>query len=107
MVLQDDLAMSVSYADGGGGVTLALQGEIDFGNVAQVRSKLLELIRAGSDDVTVDLAGVTFLDSTTIGVLIQAKKRLAHRGGQFALVNPQPRVTRVFEVAGLIEYLGL
>jgi anti-anti-sigma factor len=104
--LQDALVMATSH-EANGSVTLALKGEIDFGNVAQLRAELAQVIRSNAGNLTVDLAGVSFLDSTTIGVLIQAKKRLAQRESELIIIRPQPRVRRIFEMAGLMDYLGV
>jgi anti-sigma B factor antagonist len=104
--LQDALVMASSN-EANGSVTLTLEGEIDFGNVAQLRAELAQVIRSNAGNLTVDLAGVSFLDSTTIGVLIQAKKRLAQRESELIIIRPQPRVRRIFEMAGLMDYLGV
>ncbi len=106
MDIQDTLVMTASH-EANGSVSLVVEGEIDFGNVAQLRAELSQLIRADAADLTIDLAGVPFLDSTAIGVLIQAKKRLLEQGGDLRIVDAQPRVRRIFEVAGLVDYLGV
>ena len=106
MDVQDALTMATSE-DGDGAVTLAIQGEIDFGNVAALRARLSELIRSGTGPLTIDLSGVDFVDSTTIGVLIQAKKRLEQSGRELRMIQPKPSVRRVFELAGLVDFLGL
>jgi anti-sigma B factor antagonist len=85
--------------------TLAASGEIDYGNVASLRSALLELIRAKTPDLVVDLADVSFIDSTALSVLVQAKQRLESNGGRMAVSRPQPRVARVLQLAGLEDYL--
>jgi anti-sigma B factor antagonist len=104
--VQDALQMETSE-DGDGAVTLAIHGEIDFGNVAALRARLSELVRSGTGPLTIDLAEVDFLDSTTIGVLIQAKKRLTQSEREFRIVRPKPSVRRTIELAGLVDYLGL
>jgi anti-sigma B factor antagonist len=104
--VQEALAMTVN-SDVDGAVTLTIQGEIDFGNVAALRARLAELIGQGTDHLTIDLGDVVFVDSTTIGVLIQAKKRLAQSNRELRISRPTPGVRRVFELAGLVDYLGL
>jgi anti-sigma B factor antagonist len=104
--VQDALKME-TREDGDGAVTLAIQGEIDFGNVAALRARLSELIRSGTGSLTIDLAEVDFVDSTTIGVLIQARKRLTQSERDFRLTQPKPGVRRTIELAGLVDYLGL
>ncbi|HJR91155.1 MAG TPA: STAS domain-containing protein, partial [Acidimicrobiia bacterium] len=51
------------------GRTLSLNGEIDFGNVAQLRGALMELANEGLEPIVIDMAGVTFVDSTALSVL--------------------------------------
>lgn len=103
---QDPLEMETSE-DADGAVTLAIQGKIDFGNVAALRARLSELTASGTGPLTIDLAYVDFVDSTTIGVLIQTKKRLTQSERGFRISQPKPGVRRTIELAGLVEYLGL
>jgi len=51
----------------------------------------------------VDLLGVTFLDSTALGVLVGALKRCREAGGDLRLVIAEPRILKVFEITGLTE----
>jgi anti-sigma B factor antagonist len=62
---------------------------------------LQALIAAGSPTVVVDLLGVTFLDSTALGVLVGALKRCREAGGELPLVITEPRLLKVFEITGL------
>ena len=48
-----------------------------------------------------DLCDASFVDSTGLGVLLAARKRLAARGGRLIVVLSQPRIDRVLEIAGL------
>jgi anti-anti-sigma factor len=66
---------------------------------------LIDLSSDGSNRIDIDLADVEFLDSTALSVLVQAKRRLNDSGRQVGIVNPRPRVQRVLELAGLLEYL--
>ena len=64
-----------------------------------------DLLRAGETEqpcVVVDLSRVTFIDSTGLGVLVGALKRVRERGA-LSLVCPQRQVRRVFEITGLTK----
>lgn len=100
-----DLVIS-SGGEGNGDGVLSVAGEIDFGNVAELRTTLARLIKSTTGNVTVDLQEVTFLDSTALGVLVQAKRRLLERSDDLVVVNLHPRVQRIVEISGLREYLG-
>jgi anti-sigma B factor antagonist len=49
----------------------------------------------------VDLGQVPFLDSTILGVLLQAARKLRADGGEVVVVSDDPRVLRTFEISGL------
>ncbi|CAN5810712.1 hypothetical protein BH23ACT5_BH23ACT5_08280 [soil metagenome] len=96
--------LSIDVVPGEATVAIGLTGEIDFGNVAQMRTALLDASASGSQ-VVVDLSGVSFIDSMALGVLVQAKRNLEHNGSRLVVRHPTPAVHRVLTVAGLAEYL--
>ena len=86
---------------------VAPMGEIDALTAPQLGRRLLGLAEEGKKDVVVDLSRVTFLDSTGIGVLLNALRQLASRDGRLVLVCPTERVLRPFEVTGLVSRLQI
>lgn len=105
MIPGDDLVIDVTVSDGS--ATLRAAGEIDIGNVGRLQSELDALIRTVPGDVTIDMEAITFLDSSTLGALIGAKKRLQGSGRDLLLKNPRPMVVRILEITGLRGYLGV
>ena len=93
------LAIEVT-ADGDQG-TVVLTGEIDLATQANLRTVLTDLVVAGQIHLVVDLAGVSFIDSTGLGVLIGARRRVHALHGSVRLVNVNDQVMRVFEITGL------
>lgn len=83
-------------------VTVHLAGEVDLAVAARVESAIDEVID-GEDgvDITIDLDGVTFLDSTGLRVLAAAHGRCADKGRSLTLVNPSTVVLRILEITGL------
>jgi anti-sigma B factor antagonist len=81
-------------------VVVSLAGELDLYNAEEVRSALLDACAAEPRTLVVDLEGVRFIDSTALGVLIEARSRLADRGG-FRLAAPGLETRRALEVSGL------
>ena len=77
-------------------------GEVDVATAPMLHEGL-EAVVTSAQRVVVDLTGVTFLDSTGLGVLIASNRQLAGRdgGGSMRLVVSHPLVLRVFEVTGL------
>ena len=82
-------------------------GELELHNAPQLRAELLRACEGQSPCVVVDLSGLTFIDSTGIGVLVGALKRARERGGALTLVCPVPRIRRIFEITGLLRALPL
>ncbi|WP_426503772.1 STAS domain-containing protein [Dactylosporangium sp. McL0621] len=84
---------------GGHGVVRA-EGELDVGNAQELRAAVNAALDV-QPGLVVDLAGVTFMDSVTLGVLIGAYNRARAGGGAFAVVCTDERVGRIFRITGL------
>jgi anti-sigma B factor antagonist len=83
-----------------GAVVVALAGELDLYNAEEIRSALLDACASGPEILVVDLEEVRFIDSTALGVLIEARSRMSDRSG-FRLAAPGLEARRALEVSGL------
>jgi anti-sigma B factor antagonist len=86
---------------GNGAWLIALTGEVDLYTAPEFKQQLLEVIGQGGKEVIVDLSDTTFIDSTTLGVLVGGVKRLRPNGGQLSLVCSDRNITKIFEITGL------
>jgi anti-anti-sigma factor len=84
-----------------------LTGELDVSTAGQLYEELAALTREGVIHVALDLAGLEFIDSTGISVLIAEHKRTASAGGELIILSPHRLVRRVFEVSGLMDVLDV
>jgi anti-sigma B factor antagonist len=89
-----------------GAVVVSLAGELDLYNAEEVRSALLETLADSPGLLVVDLEAVTFIDSTALGVLIEARSRMDERSA-FRLAAPGLEVRRALEVSGLDRHFVL
>jgi anti-sigma B factor antagonist len=80
---------------------VAVRGEIDLFTAPELKSALADAIEEGRSRIVVDLSETTFLDSTALGVLIGAVKRLRSREGRLTIVNTDDNITKTFEITGL------
>jgi len=81
---------------------LVARGEIDVATSSLLRTELTTLIGCGAVDITIRFDGVSFVDSSGLGVLVGAYKRLREGGsGTIRIVGAQPSVRKVFEITGL------
>jgi anti-sigma B factor antagonist len=80
---------------------VAVRGEIDLFTAPELKQKLTDAIEGGKTRIVVDLTQTTFLDSTALGVLIGAVKRLRTRDGALVIVNVDQNIAKTFEITGL------
>ena len=100
-----DLGLDVTEREGW--AVLAVSGEVDVATAPKLREQLIELVNNGSIKIVVDLENVEFLDSTGLGVLVGALKRVRTSDGELALVCTEPRILKVFEITGLLSVFAV
>ena len=83
-----------------GSTVINLAGELDLYNAHEVREALLECCAEGPERLVVELSGVKFIDSTALGVLIEARTRMENRRA-FLLAAPGMETKRALEISGL------
>ena len=89
-----------------GAVIVRLVGELDLYNAPEVRSALLDLCAEQPERLVVDLADVEFVDSTALGVLIEARTKLTNRRA-FLLASPGRETRRALQISGLDQHLSV
>jgi anti-sigma B factor antagonist len=77
--------------------------EIDLSTSPELARQLAG--HGAEDHIIVDLAGVTFCDSSGIGVLITAWRRQSSAGGSIRVVNLTHHIARIFELMGVTSVL--
>ena len=80
---------------------VAVAGEIDLFTAPEFKQRMSELIDAGRSRLVVDLSATTFIDSSSLGVLIGAHRRLKLRGGTLMVVCDNEAITKTFKITGL------
>jgi anti-sigma B factor antagonist len=80
---------------------VGVRGEIDIFTAPEFKDRITRAIDAGRDLVVVDLAGTTFIDSSSLGVLISAHRRLTGRDARLVIACDVPAVTNTFKITGL------
>ncbi|MFC0533677.1 STAS domain-containing protein [Phytohabitans kaempferiae] len=94
--------LSVSAVRKGEGIRLVVAGEVDVISAGRFRAHLSESLDARPRTLSVDLGGVTFLDSTGLSALVYAHQRARAEGVTLAVSSPQPQVRRLLDVTGLL-----
>ena len=95
----------LTHEEDGTSTSLHLAGDLDIAAAGRFRRILGDLMGSGAREVTVDLAGTEFVDSSGLGALLWADHRLQAIGGRLSIVNPCEQVERTFALAGLDSLL--
>ncbi len=88
---------------GGRTFAMSLHGDFDLYTAPELSADFTRLLDRGARVIVVDLAGATFVDSTTLGVLVEARKEVIARGGRMILASPGDVMRRILEQTGLDE----
>lgn len=87
----------------GGHAVVALYGDLDLADVPGLASHLITAVAACGPSVIVDLAGLEFIDSCGLEMLVRVLKWTRESGGDMALAAPQQQIRKVLSATGLID----
>jgi anti-sigma B factor antagonist len=90
----------------GGAVVVHLAGELDLYNAHLVRDELIAAAERGPERLVVELSQLTFIDSTGLGILIEARTKMPNRRA-FLLVGPGLEARRALKISGLDQHFAV
>lgn len=95
-----------------GAVVVTLRGELDAHDAPRLKDLFAEALAAASVDggvnrLVLDLTAVGFLDSTVLGTMVGALRRVREAGGAMSIVLPEGPARRIFEITGLDTLLDI
>ncbi|HUW65188.1 MAG TPA: anti-sigma F factor antagonist [Spirochaetia bacterium] len=98
--------MMMQMEDKGCSLVARLTGEMDLQVADHLRSALDSAMgEKGTRYLVLDLSGVSFIDSSGLGVILGRYRRLAQSGGRVSLVGLSPPVKNVLELSGLLRIM--
>jgi anti-sigma B factor antagonist len=105
-VLNFDLRVA---EDEGEWTAVVVAGEVDIASCTPLRQAFIDLASNGRavKSVVVDMAAVTFIDSTGLGILVGATQRFRSLGRDLVLRTPSERVREVLSLSGLDNFLSV
>lgn len=101
------MELGIDVREVGSHAIVDVKGEIDVYTAPKLREKLIELVSEGSYNVIVNLEGVDFLDSTGLGVLVGALKRVKAHDGSLSLICSQDKILKIFKITGLTKVFSI
>ena len=82
-------------------------GTIDISSAPRLRELLIDLVSTDNCQLIVNMDQVEFLDSTGLGVLVGALKRVRAHDGSLDLVCTRERILKLFRITGLTKVFGI
>lgn len=84
---------------------ISVVGELDFSTAPRLREQILELLKGSTSNLVIDVSRLDFVDSSGLGVLVAAMKRMRERKGRLMLRSPSANTSKVLQVSGLDKLL--
>jgi anti-sigma B factor antagonist len=84
---------------------LVLGGELDMASSPALDEAVRAICTGSTEALTVDLSGLTFMDSTGLRVVLLAKELCDGHGCEFLVIPGPPQIQRLFEVTGILQRL--
>ena len=97
--------VTIDVSDLGPDVIVTASGEIDSTSAPVLKDRLDSLLDAGAEQLTVDLTGVSFLDSAGLCVLAATYRRATADGRRIRVLASSRAVIRPLQITGLLELL--
>ena len=85
--------------------TVTLSGELDIATVPRVEEAIDAMLTGDVRTLTVDLSGLSFVDSSGLRLFIVLDQRAAEQGWELRLLRPDAQVLTVFRISGVEENL--
>jgi anti-sigma B factor antagonist len=99
--------LDIATGTGEGACVLTLTGEVDVYTAPKLRESLIEANDTACEAVVVDMTGVDFIDSSGLGVLVSALKRIRERGAVMRIVCDRESILKIFQITGLDRVFGI
>jgi anti-sigma B factor antagonist len=87
--------------------TVNISGEIDAYTAPRLRESLFQLAEKKESVIIINLSGVTYMDSTGLGVFVGVFKNIRSNNGQLKLLGLSSRLMRLFEITGLSTIMDI
>ena len=98
--------MEIRFANRGSTLIASFSGELDHHFAEYARNKIEgELLKATTRNVIFDLSGLSFMDSSGIGVLVGRYANIKKLGGWAAIICKNQKIRRILELSGIMKLM--
>ncbi|MBV9445909.1 MAG: STAS domain-containing protein [Streptosporangiaceae bacterium] len=99
--------LRASVTAGQSGPVIVLSGEADLSTAAQLSDLITAQLSAGTRNLTLDMSGLSFMDSMSTRIMVLAARTLNERGGGLTLLRPQPAIARTLALMGADQMITI
>ncbi|MGI6485745.1 MAG: anti-sigma F factor antagonist [Tepidanaerobacteraceae bacterium] len=83
-----------------------LRGELDHHSTGAIRETIDNyLFGTKINNIIFNFKGVTFMDSSGVGMILGRYRRISNNNGKIAVININPKLKRIFEISGLFKFV--
>lgn len=99
--------LTIETQRSGAWTVLRVAGELDLHTSPPLRDRISELLDGGTSRLAIDLEQVSFMDSSSLGILVAALKRIQEKDGDLALVGVNGSPLKVLSLTGIDRSMPL
>lgn len=98
--------MDIKFSSRGSTLVALFTGELDHHFSEYARNKIeRELLKATTHNVVFDLTGLSFMDSSGIGVIVGRFAHIKKLGGRTAIICRNPKICHILEISGILKLM--
>lgn len=98
--------MNIKFTNRGSTLIAAFTGELDHHFAEYARNKIEgELLKATTRNVVFDFTGLSFMDSSGIGVIVGRYSNIKKLGGRAAIICKNQKICRILEISGILKLI--
>lgn len=100
--------MNIKFANRGSTLIASFTGELDHHFAEYARNKIeSELLKATTRNVIFDFSGLSFMDSSGIGVIVGRYANIKKLGGRVAIICKNQKIYRILEISGILKLISV
>lgn len=100
--------MDIAFENVGNHQVVKVSGDVDLYNVGDLKRSVFQLIDDGDiESLIVDMKAVNYIDSSGVGALVAAHKKMKTQGGKFALMGLTEDVLNILRLATLDQFFKI
>jgi len=100
--------MDIAFGEAGSHKIVRVMGDVDLYNVGDLKRSVFELIDEGDlESLIIDMANVNYIDSSGVGALVAAQKKMKTQGGKFGLMGLTEDVLNILKLATLDQFFKI